>query len=93
MKSIEQIELFEAIYSARALKKFRPDPVPDELISKIIDAAIQAPSGGNRQQWLFVVVKDLEQRRRLASIYKRAAEIVAAFYAVRPRPAHVDEAA
>lgn len=92
MKSIEQIELFEAIYSARALRKFRPDPVPDELISKILDAAIQAPSGGNRQQWLFVVVKDLEQRRRLAAIYKKAAEIVATFYAVRPRPAHVDEA-
>jgi nitroreductase len=93
MKSIEQIELFEAIYSARALRKFRPDPVPDELISKILDAAIQAPSGGNRQQWLFVVVKDLEQRRRLAAIYKKAAEVVAAFYAVRSRPAHVDEAA
>jgi nitroreductase len=93
MKSIEQIELFEAIYSARALRKFRPDPVPDELISKILDAAIQAPSGGNRQQWLFVVVKDLEQRRRLAAIYKKAAEVVAAFYAVRSRPAHVDQAA
>ena len=93
MKSIEQIELFEAIYSARALRKFRPDPVPDELISKILDAAIQAPSGGNRQQWLFVVVKDLEQRRRLAAIYKKAAEVMAAFYAVRSRPAHVDEAA
>ena len=92
MNATDQIELFEAIYSARAIRKFRPDPVPDELISKILDAAIQAPSGGSRQQWLFVVVKDLEQRRRLAAIYKKAAEIVAAFYALRARPAHVDEA-
>jgi nitroreductase len=42
MTPMDQIELFEAIYSARALRKFRPDPVPDELISKILDAAIQA---------------------------------------------------
>jgi nitroreductase len=87
MNATDQIELFDAIYSARAIRKFRPDPVPDELISKILNAAIQAPSGGSRQQWLFVVVKDLEQRRRLAAIYKKAAEIVAAFYALRARRA------
>jgi len=89
---MDQIGLFDAIYSARAIRKFRPDPVPDETIAKILDAAVQAPSGGNRQQWLFVVVKDAEQRRRLAAIYKKAAEVIAAFYAMRKRPEHVDEA-
>jgi nitroreductase len=38
---------FGVIYSTRALRRFKPDPVPDELISKILDAAIQAPSGSN----------------------------------------------
>jgi len=88
-----QIGLFDAIYSTRAIRKFRPDPVPDEMIAKILDAAVQAPSGGNRQQWLFVVVKDLEQRRRLAAIYKQAAEVIGTFYAARKRPEHVHEAA
>lgn len=92
MHPTDEIGLFETLYSARAQRKFRSDPVPDELISRILDAAIQAPSGGNRQQWLFVVVKEREQRRRLAVIYRKASEIVAAFYAERARPAHLDAA-
>jgi nitroreductase len=88
---LKQIGLFEAMYSARALRRFRPEPVPDQVISRILDAAIQAPSGGNRQGWLFVVVKDPEQRTKLADIYKRAAKIVMAFYAERGRPEHMDE--
>ncbi len=91
--NMDQIGLFEAIHSARAIRKYRPDPVPDEAIAKILEAAVQAPSGGNRQQWLFVVVTEREQRRRLAAIYRKAAEVVAAFYALRKRPEYVDEAA
>ena len=59
---MSEIGLFEAIHSARAIRHFRPDPVPRELITKILDAAIQAPSAGNNQNWLFVVVTDAEQR-------------------------------
>jgi nitroreductase len=92
MDSTNPSALFEAMYTARAVRKFRPDPVPDEVISRILDAAIQAPSGGNRQQWLFIVVRSIEQRRKLAAIYKKASEIVAAFYAQRERPAHLNEA-
>ena len=44
-----EIGLFEAIYSARSLRRFKPDPVPEEMITKIIDAAIRAPSGGDAQ--------------------------------------------
>jgi nitroreductase len=92
MEQSNDMGLFEAIYSARAIRKFRPDPVPDEILSRILDAAVRAPSGGNRQQWLFIVVKDSGQRARLAAVYRRASEIVAAFYALRPRPAHLDDA-
>jgi nitroreductase len=59
------ISVFEAIHTARALRRFKPDPIPDQLIAKVLDAAICAPSAGNGQNWLFVVVKDPEQRRRL----------------------------
>ena len=48
-----EIGLFEAMYTARALRRLRPDPVPDALITQILDAAIRAPSGGNAQNWIF----------------------------------------
>ena len=88
-----EMGLFETIYSARAIRKFRPDPVSDEILARILDAGIRAPSGGNRQQWLFIVVKDREQRAKLAAVYRKASKIVSAFYALRPRPAHLGDAA
>jgi nitroreductase len=86
-----EIGLFEAIYSARSLRRLKPDPVPEELIGKILDAAIHAPSGGNSQNWAFVVVRDPEQRRRLGMIYRKASDIAEAMYAARGRPAHMTE--
>src|SRR5262249_45931314 len=69
-----EIGLFEAMYSARGLSRVRPDPVPDEIIAKILDAAIRAPSASNDQHWAFVVVKDPERRRRVAQVYRKVAE-------------------
>jgi nitroreductase len=88
---VPEIGLFEAIYSARSLRRLKPDPVPEELITKILDAAIRAPSAGNAQNWAFVVVRDPEQRRRLGAIYRKASDIAAAMYAARGRPAHLSE--
>src|SRR5690348_13261449 len=89
--SMSEIGVFEAIYSARALRRFKPDPVPEELITRILDAAIRAPSAGNAQNWAFVVVRDAEQRRKLGAIYRKASDIASAMYAARGRPAHVTE--
>jgi nitroreductase len=86
-----EIGLFEAIYSARSLRRLKPDPVPEALITKILDAAIRAPSAGNAQNWAFVVVRDPEQRRNLGAIYRKASDIAAAMYAARGRPAHLTE--
>jgi nitroreductase len=85
------IGLFEAIYSARSLRRLRPEPVPEAMITKILDAAIRAPSAGNAQNWAFVVVRDAEQRRRLGAIYRKASDIAAAVYQARTRPAHLTE--
>jgi nitroreductase len=60
-----EIELFDAIYSARALRRLKPDPVPEDIITRILDAAIRAPSAGNAQNWLFIVVRDAGLRRDL----------------------------
>src|SRR5690348_14025982 len=84
--------LFDAIYTARALRRLKPDPVPDEVITKVLDAAIRAPSGGNAQNWIFLVVRDPEQRRRLGTVYRKASDEVAEIYAARGRPAHLSEA-
>jgi len=60
------ISLFDAIYTQRAIRSYKPDPVPQELIVKVIEAATKAPSGGNSQPWAFVVVQDAEKRAKLA---------------------------
>ena len=55
---MDDMNLFEAMYSQRSFTRFRPDPVPKEAIEKIIDAAIRAPNGGNRQAWEFIAITD-----------------------------------
>jgi nitroreductase len=85
------IALFEAIYTARALRRLKPDPVPDDLITRVLDAAIRAPSGGNAQNWGFVVVRDAAKRRQLGAIYRKASDEVSAIYAARGRPAHMTQ--
>ena len=84
-------DLFEVMYSAGSIRRLRSDPVPDEIISKILDAAVRAPSGSNAQSWVFVVVKDAETRRQLGGVYKKASDILMKLYAGAPRPPHMDE--
>jgi len=86
-----EIGLFGAMYTARALRRLKPDPVPDELIKQILTAATRAPSGGNAQNWFFIVVRDEAQRQQLGAVYRKASDEVAAIYAARGRPAHLTE--
>jgi len=86
-----ELGVFEAIHTARALRRLKSDPVPDELIARILDAAIRAPTAGNAQNWAFVVVRDPAQRRKLGDIYRKASDIASAFYAARGRPPHLSE--
>lgn len=44
----EEIGLFEAMHTQRAIRYFKPDPVPDQLVRKMLEAAVHAPSGANR---------------------------------------------
>ena len=88
---LPNIGLFEAIYSARSIRRLKPDPVPEELITRILDAAIRAPSGGNAQSWAFVVVRHPDLRRQLGVIYRKASDIAEAIYAARGCPTHLSE--
>ncbi len=83
----DDVGVFEAMHTCRAIRYLKPDPVPDELIRKILDAAIRAPNGSNRQSWHFLVIKDAATRKMLQEHYKRAFEAYAAMTAsAPPRP-------
>jgi nitroreductase len=56
----------EAIELRRSIRKFKPDPVPDEDIRELLEAARLAPSSCNAQPWRFKVVKDPETKTKLA---------------------------
>jgi nitroreductase len=86
-----EVGLFEAMYSARALRRLKPDPVPDEVITKVLQAGVQAPSGGNAQNWFFIAVRDQVQRQRLGAVYRKASDEVAEIYAARARPDHMTD--
>jgi nitroreductase len=68
------LSLHDAIYTLRAMRRLKPDPVPEEDLRYVVDAATQAASGENQQGWAFVVVRDPEVRRRIGEIYARLAE-------------------
>ncbi len=65
-------DLFEIIETTRAMRRLKPDPVPDELIAKILRAGACAPNGGNTQKWRFLVIKDRKIKDAVAVWYKKA---------------------
>src|SRR5271154_4188921 len=58
MHGHHEFDLYEAIYTTRSMRRLKPDPVPPNLIVKVIEAATMGPSGHNRQPWFFIVVTD-----------------------------------
>jgi nitroreductase len=64
------LSLIEAIYSLRAMRRLTSEPVSEEDLRFLVDAATQAPSASNGQNWAFIVVTDAAQRSRLAEIYR-----------------------
>ena len=69
-------DVWETIYTQRAIRYWRTEPVPRELLEQVVSAAGRAPSGTNTQPWVFVVVDDAERLARIAealrAIYERA---------------------
>lgn len=68
---VSDIGLFEAMYTLRSIRSYKPDPVSDELIGRVIEAATKATNGGNRQPWGFVVVKDPAKRAVIAGYVRQ----------------------
>ena len=69
-----EISLFEAIHTQRAIRRFTDEPVSDEAIRRIIEAAVRAPSGRNTQPWRFIVIRDAATKQKIGDYYRRACE-------------------
>lgn len=82
------MDLFEALYTTRAMRRVKPDPISQDVQAAILDAAVRAPSGGNSQNWRFLIVTDEETRHAMGPMYRRAFEqLQNTFYAGRKEAA------
>ena len=64
-----EIGLYEAMSTLRAVRRLRPDPVPDDALRRVLEAASWAPTGGNVQPWRVVAVRDGEKKQKLGALY------------------------
>ena len=64
------MDIHEALYTTRAMRRMKPDPIPIDAQARILDAAIRAPHIG--EGWRFILVDDPEIKARLAPLYDRA---------------------
>jgi len=68
------MDVYEALYTTRAMRRVKPDPIPEETQRRILDAAIRAPSGGNAQTWRFLLVDDEHVKGQLGPLYRECME-------------------
>src|SRR5262249_30745176 len=81
--------LFEIMYSTRSMRKLKTDPIPDEMLYKILEAGTRAPSGTNTQNWRFLVVKDPAIKKQVQAAYQKGWNEARAMYNTRRGPAHI----
>jgi nitroreductase len=85
------MDLHEALYTTRAMRRVKPDPIPEDVQKKILDAAIRAPSGGNTQGWRFLLVDDPDVKAQIGPIYRRClGQLWETFYKARLDAAAAD---
>jgi len=66
---MDEVSLYEAMSTTRAVRRLRPDPVAADVLHRVLEAATWAPSGGNVQPWRVIVVRDEAKKRALQSLY------------------------
>ena len=69
------MDIYEAIYTTRSMRRLKPDPIPYDVQARILDAAIRAPHIG--EGWRFILVDDLEIKAQLAPLYRQGMERMA----------------
>ena len=68
------MDVREALYTTRAMRRVKPDAIPEDVQQRIMDAAIRAPSGGNAQGWRFMLVDDPAVKAQLGPVYRECLE-------------------
>jgi nitroreductase len=85
------MDVHKAIKTRRSVRSYKPDPVPEESLKKILEAARLAPSAHNEQEWKFVVVRDVKKRERLSEVAGQSfiakAPVIIAAVALEPEEA------
>ena len=66
---MSEIDLYDAMSTLRAVRRLRTDPIPEDVLGRVLQAATWAPSGGNVQPWRVIVVQDAAKRQRLQELY------------------------
>ncbi len=64
------MDLYDAMSTQRAVRRLRPDPIPQDVLLRVLTAATWAPSGGNHQQWRIVLVRDSAKKQALEDLYR-----------------------
>jgi nitroreductase len=77
---ITEIGLYEAMRTLRAVRRLRPDPIADDVLRRVLEAATWAPTGGNRQPWRVIVVKERTRKEPLGALYAEQYASFAARY-------------
>jgi 5,6-dimethylbenzimidazole synthase len=75
------MDLYEAIYSRRDVRRFRSDPVPDDVLARLLDAAHHAGSVGFMQPWNFILIRQRETREQVRAMFDEASRAAAESYA------------
>jgi nitroreductase len=70
------MDVYEALYTTRAMRRCRPDKIPMDVQQRILDAAVRAPSGGNTQNWRFMLVDDEAVLSQLGPIYRECLDLL-----------------
>ncbi len=70
------MDLSQALYTTRAMRRVRFDPIPDQVVQAMLDAAVRSPSGGNSQNWRFLAVTDPQTRAKIGAFYREAFEVL-----------------
>jgi nitroreductase len=84
--------LFDIMWTCRAMRRFKPDPVPDEILLQLVDAALHGPSGSNAQNWRFVVLRERAQKEKIQKLWKKTwAFYLDTFAQARLRPGETAE--
>lgn len=65
-----QHDLYEMMSTLRAVRRLRPDPIPDDVLERVLQAACWAPTGGNVQPWRVIVVRSPERKQKLQELYE-----------------------